>query len=400
MRILYVCNKSPFPPNEGGSLGMYVFIKGMLEAGHQVKVLAFNTNKSYIDPSIIPQDFKDQTGIESVDLDLSIKPYAAFLNLFSGKSLHVERFYSIEFKNKLVEILNSERFDIVQVEYLPMAVYRDVIRSHSKARIIFRSHNIEHLIWKRIATNTKNPVKKLYLEYLTRKLRNFELSVMNHFDGVTTVSHVDAEFFNKHRYKVPILNVPFGVDVKKYEPSDSGYEFPSLFHLGAMNWLPNEEGIKWFLENCWSKIHRKFPELKFYFAGRMMPDWLLKLDMPNVMVVGEVEDAQKFMQSKAIMIVPLLSGSGIRVKIIEGMALCKAVISTDVGAEGIDFIPNKHLLIANTPEEFLSAIEKCIVDRDFCNHLGNNARKLIEEKHNMPQIIQMLEDFYKRVSQN
>jgi polysaccharide biosynthesis protein PslH len=400
MRILYICNKSPYPPNEGGSLGMYVFIKGMIEAGNQVKVLAFNTNKSYVDPAEIPKSFQEQTGIEFVDLDLTVKPMDAFLNLFSGKSFHIQRFYSEEFRKKLVQILTNEDFDIVQVEYLPMAVYSEVIREHSKARIIFRSHNIEHLIWKRIAANTKNPLKKWYLAHLTRKLKKFELSTLELFDGVTTVSHIDAAFFNSLGFSVPILNVPFGVDVRKYELLETDSDFPSLFHIGAMNWIPNEEGIKWFLDHCWSRIHLKFPQLKIYLAGRQMPDWLIKCSLPNVLVLGEVPDAQEFMRSKAIMIVPLFSGSGIRVKIVEGMALGRPVITTEVGAEGIEFTEGKHLLIANDPDEFLSAIERCISDRNFCDQMGKNARKLIEEKHNMPQIIGKLEDFYRQVLEN
>ena len=350
-------------------------------------MLAFNTNKSFVEPSEIPESFKERTGIELIDLDLTLNPLAAFLNLFSKKSLHIERFNSKNFEKKLIETLTTNSYDIVQVEYLPMAVYREVIRKHSKARIIYRAHNIEHLIWQRITMNTKNPVKKIYLAHLTRKLKNFEVEVLNLFDGVTTVSQTDADFFKKFGNTVPILNMPFGVDVKDYKIKETDCEFPSLFHLGAMNWIPNEEGIKWFLDNCWNLIHQKFPELKFYLAGRKMPDWLVQLKLPNVEIVGEVSDAWDFIRSKAIMIVPLFSGSGIRVKIIEGMALGKAVISTNIGAEGIDFIPGEHLLIANTPEEFLSAIQKCIQSKDYCEGLGEKARKLIEEKHNMPQII-------------
>ena len=116
MRVLFICNKSPYPPNEGGSLGMYVFIKGIAEAGHQVKVLAFNTNKSYIDPESIPGDFRQNTGIELVYKDLSINPLAAFANLFSRRSFHVERFISQEFISKLENILKNEEFDIIQIE--------------------------------------------------------------------------------------------------------------------------------------------------------------------------------------------------------------------------------------------------------------------------------------------
>ena len=278
-----------------------------------------------------------------------------------------------------------------------MAIYQQVIRKHSGAKIVFRSHNIEHLIWERITANTKNPIKKLYLAYLTHKLMNFELSSLPLFDGVTTVSHIDAAYFKQVRPTVPILNVPFGVDVRNYEVKPSGFEFPSLFHLGAMNWIPNEEGIRWFLDNCWAMIHKAYPDLKFYLAGRLMPAWLTQLNLPNVVVLGEVTDAVEFMQSKAIMVVPLFSGSGIRVKIVEGMALGKAIISSDIGAEGIEYQADEHMLIAKTPEEFLAAIKKCVENQEECKRLGMNARKLIEEKHNMPQIIKKLEGFYKEI---
>lgn len=400
MKILFICNKSPYPPNEGGSLGMYVFHKAIAEAGHQVKLLALNTNKSYIDPADIPEDFRKLTNIELVDKDLSIKPIPAFINLFSGKSFHVERFVSREFEDKLTLVLKNEEFDIVQVEYLYMAPYLKVIRKYSKAKVILRSHNIEHMIWSRITSISKNPLKKLYLGSLTRKLKNYELSVINDFDGVTTVSKIDAEFFIRSGCRVPVTDIPFGIDIEKYDAQTSNYEFPSFFHLGAMNWIPNQEGIKWFLENAWPMINEKYPALKFYLAGRMMPDWLLKSKITNVEILGEVADASEFIKSKAVMIVPLFSGSGIRVKIVEGMALGKTVIATAIGAEGIDFTDGKNILIANSPGEFLKAVGLCIESRDFCEQIGNNARKLAEENHSLKKIIQKLEGFYALLLKN
>jgi polysaccharide biosynthesis protein PslH len=400
MKVLFICNKSPYPPNEGGSLGMYVFIKGIAEAGHQVKVLALNTNKSYISYQDIPEEFRKQTRIELIDKDLSLNPLAAFLNLFSRKSYHVERFISKEFEVKITEVLKKETFDIVQVEYLYMAPYLKVIRKFSKAKVILRSHNIEHMIWARITSISGNPLKKLYLGILTRRLKNYELSVLQDFDGVTTVSKIDAEFFVRSGIHVPVIDIPFGIDIDKYDFKKNSYEFPSLFHLGAMNWIPNQEGIKWFLDHAWPLIHEKYPNLKFYLAGRMMPDWLLNTVQPNVEILGEVADATEFINSKAVMIVPLFSGSGIRVKIIEGMALGKTVISTGIGAEGIEFTDHKNILIANTPEEFVKAVGFCINDRDLCDQIGKNARELIELNHSLRNIIRKLEDFYTSVMKN
>jgi len=400
MKILFICNKSPYPPNEGGSLGMYVFHKAIAETGHHVKVLALNTNKSYIDPAGIPEDFRKLTNIELIDKDLSVKPIPAFINLFSKKSFHVERFISKKFESKLTDVLKNEEFDIVQVEYLYMAPYLKVIRKYSNAKVVLRSHNIEHIIWERITTISKNPVKKLYLGSLTRKLKKYELLVINDFDGMTTVSKIDAEFFIRSGCRIPVTDIPFGIDVDKYNTQKGNYEFPSLFHLGAMNWIPNQEGIKWFLDNAWPLIHDKYPDLKFYIAGRMMPEWLLKLNLHNVEVPGEVPDASEFIKSKAVMIVPLFSGSGIRVKIVEGMALGNAVIATAIGAEGIDYTDGKNILIANTPGEFLKAVDRCIESREYCRQIGNNARKLVEENHSLRMIIRKLEGFYTSLMKN
>lgn len=400
MKILFLCNKSPFPPKEGGPMAMNANIEGLITAGHHVKVLALNTNKYFIKPEEVPQDYIDRTQIEFVYQNLSINPFDAFLNLFSKKSFHVERFISEAFAKKIVEILEDDNYDIVQLEMLYMTPYINVIRKHSKAKIILRSHNVEHLIWQRVTANTENALKKSYLSGLTRKLKKYELNAINQYDGIATISKKDAEFYLKNNATIPVEDISFGVDIKKYEVSSEACEFPSLFHLGSMNWMPNEEGIKWFIETTWDLIAEKFPDLKFYLAGRMMPEWLENLKMGNIEVLGEVENAQDFINSKAVMIVPLFSGSGIRIKIIEGMALGKAIISTEIGAEGIAYTHGLNILIANTPEEFLGAIEKFISNKDFCEEVGNNARKLIEEKHNLDKITQKLLAFYQRVLEN
>ncbi|RLD61161.1 MAG: glycosyl transferase family 4 [Bacteroidetes bacterium] len=400
MKILFLCNKSPFPPKEGGPMAMNAIINGLAIAGHDVKVLALNTNKYFTKPEDIPDSYKKTTDIEFVYADLSIKPLHALKNLFSPKSYHVERFETKAIKNKIIEILKADEFDIVQLELLYMTPYIPVIKEYSKAKIILRSHNIEHLIWERLTGQTKNPLKKLYLSQLTRKLKNYELSVLNEYDGIATISNKDADFFRKNGCNIPLTHIPFGVDISDYVIEKTDMEFPSIFHLGAMNWPPNEEGIKWFLDEVWMKTHERFPQLKFYLAGRMMPQWLLDLKMPNVEVLGEIDDARNFILSKAIMVVPLFSGSGIRIKIIEGMALGKTIISTNIGAEGLNYTNRKDILIADTADEFVNAVEKTIENQKFCENMGNKARLLIETHHNNKTIIQKLVGFYNSILKN
>ncbi|MGE5425268.1 MAG: glycosyltransferase family 4 protein, partial [Syntrophothermus sp.] len=185
------------------------------------------------------------------------------------------------------------------------------------------------------------------------------------------------------------------IDLEKFPPGDEHFEFPSLFSIGAMDWMPNSEGIRWFLDEVWPLIHEKFPDLPYYIAGRHMPDWLTRCRRANVKVVGEVECARDFMHSKAIMIVPLLSGSGIRIKIIEGMAAGKCIVSTSIGAEGIHYEDGKNIKIADSPEAFADAVS-VLMDKESCLKMGREARKLIENEYRSDQIIAKLTSFYQK----
>jgi len=375
---------------------MNMLIEGLIAAGEKVKVLAVNTNKYSVDPKNIPTDYRDKTGIERVYIDLSIKPIPAFANLFSTKSYHVERFISDDFDKKLIEVLNSTTFDIVQIETLYMSPYIETIRKYSRAKIVLRAHNIEHLIWERISKSEKNPLKKAYLNHLSKTLKNYEKGILNNYDGIVPISEKDAGFF-KEISDTPVMPISFGINPKSTEVTYNKPVENALFHIGSMNWIPNEEGIRWFLDNAWPLISEENPSLKVYLAGREMPQWLSKLKVPNVEVVGEVPDAQEFIQSKSISIAPLFSGSGIRIKIIESMAMGKAVISTKIGAEGIHYTDGKNILIANTAEEFSKAATFLYENPEKSKEIGENARKLILEKHNNEKIIQNLISFYQEI---
>jgi glycosyltransferase involved in cell wall biosynthesis len=395
MRILFLCNKSPYPPKEGGPIAMNAIIEGMADAGHHVKVLAINSNKYGVNVADIPDRYRKKTNIETVYINLAIKPVDAFFNLFSTKSYHVQRFISKDLEVKLIDILQKDQYDIVQFETLYMSPYIAAIRKHSKAKIVLRSHNIEHLIWKRVAEITRNPIKKRYLNHLWKTLRKYELEKLNTYDGIVSITKNDGDFFKNNGCTIPLTAIPFGISLDKFrEPRNISTEYPSLFHIGAMNWIPNQEGIKWFLDQVWEKVHQAWPDLKFYVAGREMPAWLTNLNRTNIEVVGEVDDALDFIASKAIEVVPLFSGSGIRIKIIEGMAMGKTVVSTPIGAEGINVEDRKNIMLAEDADRFFEAIKQCLEDADLCHQIGLNAKALIEKEHDNKMLVQELEQFY------
>lgn len=396
LHVLFICNKSPWPAGEGGPIAMNNLIMGLVEAGHKVKVLAVNSNKYSVNPDDIPADYKRATDIELAYVDLSIKVVPAFLNLFSKKSYHVERFISKSFQDALVKILKENSFDIIQLETLYMSPYIQTIRENSDAKIFLRAHNIEHMIWQRIMESTTNPLKKAYLTHLVNTLKNYEYESLEEYDGVIPISHIDADFFSKIT-KTPIKTISFGIDPDKIDHKT--YENPenALFHIGSMNWVPNIEGVKWFLEEAWPLVLDSLPDLKLYLAGRDMPEWIYKLKLKNVIIVGEVPDAYKFIKSKTISIAPLFSGSGIRIKIIESMALGKAVISTTIGAEGINYTDGENILIADDKEHFLESIKQLYKNPDQALKMGENARNLILKDHNNKILIEQMVDFYHQV---
>ena len=398
MKVFFICNKSPYPLHEGGPIAMSRLIEGMVENGHEVKVLAINSPKYQVNIDEVPKSYREKTGLELHYLDLSVKPLAAFKNLFTSRSYHVERFISKDFKDHIISILKENTFDIIQFETLYIAPYIETIRSLSKAPILLRAHNIEYHIWQRVMRTSRNPLKKLYLRHITRTLQRYEITAFTKFDGIAAITTRDAEQIRRHAEHVPVTDIPFGICPGKYKVvSLEEGEFPSLFHIGSMNWMPNEEGVKWFINEVWPVVHRKLPDVPLYLAGRHMPSWLSNLRREKIEVVGEVESAEDFMASKGVMIVPLLSGSGIRVKIIEGMASGKPVVSTSIGAEGIECTSGDDILLADFPQEFADSIVTLLQDKQKAIQVGRNARRLIEEKYDNVAIVAKLEAFYRKI---
>jgi polysaccharide biosynthesis protein PslH len=396
MRILQVTNKVPYPTNDGGAIACMNLTRGFALLGHDVTVLAMNTVKHHIDINEIPESVKDWGDFRLVDVPARISGGAALINLvFSGKPYNAVRFISKSFSLALKELLQEKDFDIVQLEGLYVCPYISVIRKYSNAKIVYRAHNIEYEIWERTAVLSRG-LKRLYIKILSKRIKAFERSYLNQYDLLVPITERDGIILNQLGNKKPSYVSPTGIDTKVLIPHSKNLEHPSLFHIGSLEWGPNQEGLIWFTERCWPKIHERFPSLKFYIAGRRAPDWLIKrFTVPNIVYEGEVPDAYEFMNSKSIMIVPLFSGSGMRIKIIEGMALGKPIVTTPIGTEGISTVSGKNILIADNEQEFIVNIERLLTDPELYKMVGINAIEYIQEKFDNLALAGSLIGFYK-----
>lgn len=396
MKILQITNKVPYPANDGGAIACLNLTRGFALLGNDVTVLAMNTLKHHTDISEIPESVKDWAEFRLVDVPARISPVEATYNLlFSGKPYNAVRFISKPFASKLKQLLKENKFDIIQLEGLYVCPYIPIIRKYSDAKIVYRAHNIEHEIWERTAALSSG-LKRFYLKILAKRIKVFEKSFINSYDLIVPITERDGIMLDKMGNKRPSHVSPTGIETTILIPHSKNLEHPSLFHIGSLDWAPNQEGLIWFIEKCWPKIHEKFPELKFYLAGRNAPDWLIKrFQAPNVVYEGEVEDAYQFMNSKSIMVVPLFSGSGMRIKIIEGMALGKPIVSTPIGTEGISTQSGKNILIADNEKEFVADVERLITDDELFHNISRNAIEYIQEKFDNLALAGALTDFYK-----
>jgi glycosyltransferase involved in cell wall biosynthesis len=347
-----------------------------------VKVLTFNTIKHPVDLQKLPADYVAKTNIKGVFLDNRIKPIDAFKALLAGESYNIKRFISVDFEEKLKSVLSSDQYDVVQLESLYMTPYIDAIRAVSKAKIVFRPHNIEYKIWQRLAKNTINPIKKFYLKILTKQLKKYEQRILNKVDLLLPLTWDDAQILTSMQCRKSMMVLPIGVNANDYtiiqQPNNQ-----VVFHLGAMDWLPNVEGIRWFVKMVWPLVMKENRNAVLRLAGKGMPTDLLKYNSERLKVSDYITDASKFFSEGQVMVVPLLSGSGMRVKIIEGMAMGKAIVTTSIGKEGIIAQHQKELLVADTAEDFAAAIVQLLNDNGMVERLGNEARELVQTRYDL-----------------
>jgi len=314
--------------------------------------------------------------------------------LFSRQPYIAERFNFREYREALSELLSKESFDLIQLEGPYPGHYLPVIRKWSKAKVALRAHNVEHLIWKRKAVNEKISLKRWYIKNMASRLERFEMDMVHQSDYVIPISPQDKVYFRNRGYVKPVLTIPAGLTLDEY-PITPLPSAPSLLFIGALDWLPNQEGLNWFLDHVFDNLVAQLPQIQLHVAGRNAPDhFARKLQHDHIVYHGEVDDSRKFMQAYRIMVAPLLTGSGIRIKILEGMALGRPVVTTSVGIEGIPARNNREVRIADDPDQFKKQVVTMLSDDTAVNSQVKEARDLIKENFDTFGLSTRLSQFF------
>ena len=396
MDFLILSNKMPYPPNDGGCIGVLVMIKGLKKLGHNVTVLAMNTHKHSFDVDALPDDLKENVEWHTCYVDISINPPDILSNLlFSQLPYNAKRFISKTYRNKLVEILKKKKFDIIHLEGLYLYPYISSIRKYSDALIAFRAPNVEQEIWKRTVRNQSPSLKRVYNRILSLRMQKFEKRSLKQFDLLVPVTDRDGYILDFLGNQSPVYVAPTGIDFDEVKISDVSPPHNTVYFIGALDWTPNQEGLLWFIDKVWGTVLKEYPEAEFHIAGRNAPpSFKHKLNKKNIIFHGSVEDAHEFVQQYNIMVSPLLTGSGMRVKLVESMALQKPIVSTYVGAEGIVNVNETYMYLAHNETEFANYLIELLKNPEKCKMLANNARRFVEKHYNSVTIIAGLVQFY------
>jgi polysaccharide biosynthesis protein PslH len=397
MNILLISNKGIFP-RDGGNLAVLNLAEGYTRLGNKVELLTMVTHKHENPPKEIEEFRKLNIEIRGVEINTKISVSKLLFNLlFSNKPYNLERFISQKFSEQIIDLVKNRTFDFVQFEGLYTLPYLHLVRRYHKSKIIYRSHNIEHIIWQENARNSKSLIKKFYFNLLAKRLLYFEKQMINTYDVLLPITQIDATYYQDLNNNKPCLVTPFGIKSEFYNPINKNNtkldNKSSILFLGSLDWIPNQDGLIWFIDKCLPIIADQISDIKLYVAGRNAPTWLIeKLKKKTVDFVGNVENAYDFFNQEGVFIVPLFSGSGMRVKIIEAMALGKAIVSTPKGIEGIQYSDNE-ILIAYTPEKFADHIIRLLENTELQNSLSKFAQERIKKEYTIDSIASTVINF-------
>ncbi len=395
MKVLHLSNKPIFPLLDGGCIAMHELLKNLLQLGFEVKNLSIETNKHPFDRELFPTPLKQIISPEAVFVDTQIKAKDAFLSLFGRTSYNISRFYNKDFESKIIETLCSGNFQVIILESAYLLPYLPALRNYFDGKIILRAHNVEYRIWERLAASEVRIFKKLFLRKLAKDLKSFEISTLKKVDGIACISEDDLLHFRSLGIFTPMSSIPVSMDFDT--DNHLSIQKNKFCFLGSMNWKPNLEAVDLLLNKIFPKILEKIPEAELHLAGSFMSNKLLNLKQKNVFIHGKVTDVKSFLSANGILLVPLKSGSGIRIKILEALALGIPVVSSKVGFEGIPVKNEIHGMIANRTKDFVEAAVLLANQCEFANKMGEKGQILAIETFNIHNISKKLLAFIQSI---
>ena len=397
MRILWLKTEVLHPVDKGGKIRTYYMLKE-LKREHHVTYLTLDDGTATADERAKATEYCHELICIPERRREKFTPgfyFELLMNLVSPRPYAIKKYESAAMLEKISELENKKAFDLLVCDFLAPAA--NVPQTLNTPAVLFQ-HNVEAMIWKRHYEVQTNPIKKAYLYGQWQKMRRFEKEACSRFDCVIAVSADDRDQMKREYGARAVFDVPTGVDTEFFRPGGTVQTAKSgLVFTGSMDWLPNEDAIRYFMREIMPLIKKRVPDTTLTVVGRNPPSALVDLSKEDssLVITGRVDDVRPYMESASAYIVPLRIGGGTRLKIFEAMAMEKAVVSTTVGAEGLPLTNGVELLLADEPDTFADAVVKVLSDSEYASGLARRAAANVRQNHGWGQVT---ENFISRIN--
>lgn len=376
LRVLVLDEYFPFPPDSGKPIRTWNLMRRLAER-HDITFLCHGHLTSEQADAARNAGIRVES-VEAISSEAGVALYAKLLlNLVSPYPYSVVKHHTARFRERLRAVLDRDRYDLIHCEWTPYARYVCDIGLPT----LIATHNIESQIWARRAERATTPLAKMFFRLQAGKMESFERRALATASAVTGVSAADAaqaSAWGAKRARV----VDNGVDLKYFSPRGEGAADRAVF-IGALEWYPNEDAVKFFVESVQPLLQQRVPQFRTKIVGRKAPESLRRFleGRDGIDFAGEVPDTRPHLTEAGIVIVPLRIGGGSRLKILEALAMGKAVVSTTIGAEGLTVTPGKNIVLADTPEDFAQAMAELSASEEWRVKLGVAGRALVERDY-------------------
>lgn len=382
MRILYLTNKPIFPLLDGGCVAMNQTAKLLMDEQFSADYLTIATHKHPFLSENFPSVFTSKFNPKSIFVDTKLKVGGLLKSFFTGKSYHISRFYSKQFEDALIEKITTNDYDVILCESLYLLPYIEIIRNNFQGKVILRTHNVEHLIWARVAENASFFKRKL-LSILTRQLKKEEVSLLQKVDLILSISSVDTALFQELGIQTKIITLPVFIEEQNNKVD---YSSSCFYHIGAMNWQPNIEAVEALISTIFPRIKEIIPDAELHLAGSYFPENIQTNEANGIYVHGFVADKFQFINAHGIQLVNLKSGSGVRIKLLESLAMGVPTVSTNMGIEGLDKSVKDAILISENDKEFIENAVLLHSNEELRRSMGEKSIDFAQKHHNYSTI--------------
>lgn len=394
MRILQIAPQIPYPLVDGGKIGIYNITKYVASRGHHIDFVAYYRDEKSLENEPM---FSGMCTPHFIKHNTRNSAIGALKNIFSLVPYNFAKYYCRALEDFLVDFFKSNDVDVVHVDHAHMAWVIDIIRPLTKAKIVLREHNLELKIMQRYYREQKNIFVKLFAYFQYEKMSRYEPNICSKYDCCIMISEQDEAALYELNKSVKTTIIPVGVDDDLLQIKGPDREQLSISHLGSIEWLPNYDGLAWFVKEIFPHVIKSMPDVKLYLIGKYTEKYPIPPEMKsNIIPLGLVENAFDKVLRTQLTIIPLRIGGGIRVKIFELMAIGQPIISTSIGKEGIEVKNGEHLFIEDDAGDFAERIVSCLKAASEMGGVTSAAKQLIREKYTWKIIAGLFEKIYQK----